>query len=148
MAQRRKVKIVATLGPASTSQAVLESMVSAGLDLARLNCSHSSHDDLAAMAQLVRRTSRALERPVGLLLDLCGPKVRTGTLEGGSMELVAGNGLRVVPGDGSGKDDWITCNHEGLASDVAVGHRILLDDGESESISFRADRVDRVDGQL
>jgi len=107
-------------------------MVRSGLDVARLNCSHASHGDLAIQIETVERVARLTGRPVATLLDLCGPKVRTGTLEGGSMELVAGNGLRVVPGDGSGKDDWITCNHEGLASDVAVGHRILLDDGLME----------------
>ena len=130
MAQRRKVKIVATLGPASTSQAVLESMVSAGMDLARLNCSHSSHDDLAAMAQLVRRTSRALERPVGLLLDLCGPKLRTGRLEGGGpVTLEPGSELVLDPSVESGTAARVGVSYDGLAGDVEAGDLILLDDG-------------------
>jgi len=130
----RKTKIVATLGPASSTPDVLGRMVQAGLDVARLNCSHASPADLDYQTENVRRVSRLAGRPVAVLLDLSGPKVRTGTLEQGSMELAAGERLRVVPGTAAGKDDWITSNHDGLSGDVKVGERILLDDGLMELV--------------
>ncbi|MEE2829448.1 MAG: pyruvate kinase [Myxococcota bacterium] len=132
MPKVRKTKIVATIGPASTRGEVLAQMMDAGLDVARLNCSHANHADLAIQVENIRRVSRLAARPVATLLDLAGPKVRTGTLEGSEMELVAGQALRVVPGTGSGRDDWISCNHDGLAGDVSKGDRILLDDGLME----------------
>ncbi|MCP4873078.1 MAG: pyruvate kinase [Proteobacteria bacterium] len=131
---QRKTKIVATLGPGSSTPDVLSRMVQGGLDVARLNCSHASHADLDYQLENVRRVSRLTRRPVGVLLDLCGPKVRTGTLEGETMELTEGQRLRVVPGEASGKDGWITCNHDGLAGDVTKGDRILLDDGLMELV--------------
>ena len=137
----RKTKIVATIGPASTRGEVLGAMIQAGLDVARLNCSHASHADLAIQVENIRRMSRLSQRPVATLLDLSGPKVRSGELEGDSMELVTGAPLRVVPGTAAGREDWITCNHDGLAKDVSAGDRILLDDGLMEL------RVERVDGE-
>lgn len=116
-------------------------MMNAGLDVARLNCSHASHGDLAIQVENIRRMSRLSRRPVGTLLDLSGPKVRSGELEGEAMELVAGQSLRVVPGNAPGKDGWITCNHDGLAKDVNEGDRILLDDGLMEL------RVVGIDGE-
>lgn len=128
----RKTKIIATLGPASTPPQTLRALIRAGLDVARLNCSHSSHDDLRAMSFAVRRIAEEEGRHVALLLDLSGPKVRTGPLEGGSLELRAGQRLRVVPGGEAGSGDTISCNHEGLAADLQVDDRILLDDGLME----------------
>jgi len=128
----RKTKIVATIGPASTSPDVLARLVKAGLDVARLNCSHASGGDLAIQTETIQRVSRLAGRPVATLLDLSGPKIRSGTLEAGTMELIAGERLRVIPGTEPGRDDWITCNHDGLAGDVHAGDRILLDDGLME----------------
>ena len=141
MSQRRKTKIVATIGPASTRGEVLGAMMNAGLDVARLNCSHASHGDLAIQVENIRRVSRLTEKSVATLLDLSGPKVRSGTLEEGTMELVRGASLRVVPGTAAGRDDWISCNHDGLAGDVSEGDRILLDDGLMEL------RVTKIDGE-
>ncbi len=134
MSYRRKTKIVATLGPASTEPHVLAPLMKAGLNVARLNCSHSSHADLAYQVEMVRRVARLTHNEVAILLDLSGPKVRTGTLVDKTMELSRGAALRVVPGTEPGQDDWITCNHAGLAADVAAGDRILLDDGNMELV--------------
>ena len=130
MTQRRKVKIVATLGPASRSPDVVSEMVAAGMDLARLNCSHSSHDELEEMATLVRGCSRAVERPVGILLDLAGPKLRTGKLKGGGPVTLERDaefviGPDIVLGDGT----RVGVSYDRLAEDLAVGQRILLNDG-------------------
>ncbi|NRA94990.1 MAG: pyruvate kinase [Planctomycetes bacterium] len=133
MAQHRKVKIVATLGPSSRSPEVLKGMIAAGMDLARLNCSHSSHDDLEEMADLVRRCSRAVERPVGLMLDLSGPKLRTGKLDGGGpVQLEPDAELLLAPDVAAGDASRVGVSYESLADDVAVGERILLDDGRLE----------------
>jgi len=137
----RRTKIVATLGPASSSPDVLGPMMRAGMDVARLNCSHASHADLAFQVENVQRLARLQQRAVAILLDLSGPKVRSGRLEGGTMELRDGAALRVVPGEAPGRDDWITSNHAGLPGDVRPGSRILLDDGLMEL------RVVRVDGE-
>ncbi len=102
------------------------------MDVARLNCSHASHGDLAIQVENIRRVARLTKRAVAILLDLSGPKVRSGTLVGETIELVKGAQLRIVAGDEPGCDDWITCNHAGLASDVREGDRILLDDGLME----------------
>lgn len=104
----------------------------AGMDVARLNCSHASHGDLAIQVENIRRVARLTKKAVAILLDLSGPKVRSGRLVGESIELVQGEQLRIVPGDEPGRDDWITCNHAGLAGDVSEGDRILLDDGLME----------------
>ena len=140
MSYRRKTKIVATLGPASSPPHILAPLMNAGLDIARLNCSHALHADLAYQVETVHRVARLTHNNVGILLDLSGPKVRSGTLENTTMELVTGARLRVVPGTAPGRDDWITCNHAGLADDVRKGDRILLDDGLMEL------RVTDVDG--
>ncbi len=130
----RRTKIVCTLGPASNTSQMMSRLLHAGLDVARLNCSHASHGDLAYLVESFRRVSRLAGKPAGLLLDLSGPKVRTGLLEDETMELVKGARLRVRPGIDEGRDDWITCNYEGLARDVRAGDRILLDDGLMELI--------------
>ena len=140
MSYRRKTKIIATLGPASSSTEVLSPLMAAGLDVARLNCSHASHADLAYQVEMVHRVARLTQHNVGVLLDLSGPKVRTGTLENTTMQLVAGRELRVVPGTAAGREDWISCNHPGLAGDVSAGDRILLDDGLME---LRVTDIDR-----
>jgi len=114
----------------------------AGMDVARLNCSHATHGDLTIQVENIRRVARLSNKAVAILLDLSGPKVRTGALVGEAMELLAGASLRIVPGDEPGQDGWITCNHPGLAADVSAGDRILLDDGLMEL------RVVSVDGDV
>lgn len=138
----RRTKIVCTLGPASFNSQVLSGLVDAGMNIARLNCSHVKHPaELEMHVDNLRRIARLAQRPVGTLLDLGGPKVRTGYLVNETMQLVKGERLRIVPGDAKGEDDWITCSHAGLPDDVQPGHRILLDDGLMEL------RVDKIDGE-
>jgi len=128
----RNTKIIATLGPASSTPEMLGRLMKAGMDVARLNCSHSTHGDLTIQVENIRRVARLTNKSVAILLDLSGPKVRTGSLVGETMELVDGAKLRIVPGTEPGQDDWITCNHPGLAADVREGDRILIDDGLME----------------
>ena len=137
----RRTKIVCTLGPASFSTAVMGGLASAGMNVARLNCSHVKHPlELEEHIENLRRVARLKDNPLGILLDLGGPKVRSGYLVDKTMELVVGARLRIVPGDAEGRDDWITCSHQGLARDVRKGHRILLDDGLMELMVTDVDR--------
>jgi pyruvate kinase len=144
MNPNRSTKIICTLGPASMGTAVMSGLVEAGMNIARLNCSHIKHPaELEMPVDNLRRVARLAGKPVGTLLDLGGPKIRSGYLVEGTMQLVAGAPLRIVPGDAEGRDDWITCSHDGLADDVSEGDRILIDDGlmELRVTKVAADRV-------
>lgn len=102
------------------------------MDVARLNCAFWDRRQVAELVPAIRDAAARAGRPVATLLDLGGPKVRTGTLLDGRLELAPGQRLRIVPGDDAGRDGWITCNHSGLPDDVLAGDAILLDDGRIE----------------
>ena len=140
MARLRKTKIIGTIGPASSDRETLDRLVEAGLDVVRLNCGHLDHAALQRHIRAVRDAGERAGRPVATLLDLGGPKVRTGDLVDDTMKLRAGRSLRIAPGDEPGHGDLITTNHAGLSGDVRAGDRVLLDDGRLE---LRIDRVDR-----
>ena len=86
----KRTKIVATLGPASANEEALRQMILAGLDVVRINFSHSQPETLGPLVELVRRLSDELNVPIAILGDLRGPRIRVGEMENGSMELVAG----------------------------------------------------------
>lgn len=137
----RRTRIICTLGPASMNAGVMSGLLDAGMNIARLNCSHIKNAaELEMPVETLRRVSRLAGKPVGTLLDLGGPKIRSGYLVEGTMELVTGAKLRIVPGDAEGRDDWITCSYDGLADDLSVGNRILMDDGLMELIVTDIDR--------
>ncbi|MBX9671120.1 MAG: pyruvate kinase [Candidatus Obscuribacterales bacterium] len=127
-----RTKIVATIGPSCRDLGTLQAMIEAGMDVARINCSHSEHQFIQDLVTDIRELSTRLDKPVGILLDLSGPKLRTGKLEKGSIELVKGSQFtltsRKVPGD----ESCVTTNYEPLAREVHEGACILLDDGLME----------------
>lgn len=137
---RRRTKIVATLGPASSSPEMIERLIRAGVDVFRLNMSHGDQAGHEATYRAVREAASVTGTQVAVLADLCGPKIRTGTFEGGSVELVAGSPVIVTTRDVVGSGQLIPSQYEALASDVKPGDRILLDDGNLEL------RVEGVDG--
>src|SRR5947199_8930081 len=97
MSMRRRAKIVATVGPATDTEASLEALLSAGVDVVRLNFSHGTHDEHARRIGMVRAISERLHRPIAVMLDLQGPKIRTGTLVGGTpVELKRGQTFRLT----------------------------------------------------
>ncbi len=128
----RKAKIVATLGPATSSSEVLERLVKAGLDVARLNFSHGNHEQHRATYEKVRAAAEKAGRPVAILADLCGPKLRLGKIEGGAALLEKGSSVEILCGqsaDFEGNSKRVSTTYEELSRDVKPGDRLLIDDG-------------------
>jgi pyruvate kinase len=128
-ASRRRTKIVATLGPACASPELLRELISAGIDAARLNLSHGTHDDHAARAELVREAQREAGRPIAIIGDLQGPKLRVGNLAS-PMTLERGGEVTVVADGGTRVDDNELPVAPAVIGDVLhPGHEVLIDDG-------------------
>jgi len=125
----RRAKIVCTLGPATSSQERINALITAGLDVARLNLSHGSHADHLNSYRLVRAGSDAIGRSVGVLADLQGPKIRLGEFSGGPVLLTAGDEFTITTDDIPGDRHEASTTYQGLADDVRAGDRILIDDG-------------------
>jgi pyruvate kinase len=124
----RRTKLVCTLGPASDSEERLVEMIQSGMDVARLNFSHGTHEEHAARLARLRKAADRERRAVAALQDLCGPKVRTGTFEA-APTLVVGETIKLVEGDHSDDPKVVTIQYEGLSEDCRVGDHILFDDG-------------------
>ncbi|HEV2376310.1 MAG TPA: pyruvate kinase [Streptosporangiaceae bacterium] len=125
----RRAKIVATLGPATSSPEQIGSLVAAGLDVARLNMSHGGHASHLATYSAVRTASDAAGRSVGILVDLQGPKIRLGTFASGPVVLLAGQEFTITSVDVPGDASEVSTTYPGLAGDVHPGTAILVDDG-------------------
>jgi len=125
----RRAKIVCTLGPATSSQEQITALITAGLDVARLNLSHGRHADHAQVYQRVRAGSDAIGRSVGVLADLQGPKIRLGEFPAGPVRLNAGDEFTIATDDIPGDQHEASTTYQGLADDVRAGDRILIDDG-------------------
>ena len=122
-----RTKIVCTLGPASNSESVIKSLMQSGLNVARINFSHGTHEEHAATIALVRHCAAQLERPVAILGDLQGPRIRVGDLDA-PCDLAAGDDIVLVP-EGLESPGEIPVTYEALSTDVHVGDRVLMDDG-------------------
>ncbi len=130
----RRTKIVATIGPASDTPASLEALLRAGTDVVRLNLSHGTPEEHLRCLARVRNVAGRLGRPVGVLADLPGPKLRAGAFPASGVELVPGSPVRLVPGDGPSDADVIEVDYPTLLDDVDPFDRIVLGDG---AISMR-----------
>jgi pyruvate kinase len=129
----RHTKIVATLGPASAGEPELEQLVAAGVDVFRLNFSHGTHEDHAALFARARAAAARAGRIVAIMQDLSGPKIRTGPLAGGGpIPLRRGDRLAIATGDFAGGPGRVSTTYAGLAQSVLPGDRLLLDDGRIE----------------
>ena len=131
MSQVRRTRIVCTIGPSSSSPHVLRSMIQSGMDVARLNFSHGDPDTHREAAQNVKEAAEAVGRPVALLGDLQGPKIRTGTVEGTFQKLVRGRTVELV-GAPRQAPNQIEVSHKELVQALRPGDRVLLDDGRIE----------------
>ncbi len=126
---RTLTRIVATLGPASRSPETLGELLEAGVSVCRLNFSHGTLDEHAAVLARIRRWSDAHRRPVAVLGDLSGPKIRLNEVAGGSVELRTGDAVRFVRGDAPCTARELTTNYARFVDEVQPGHRIYIDDG-------------------
>jgi pyruvate kinase len=137
----RKAKILATIGPASNSPAVLDAMIAAGLNAVRINMSHGTREQHQEMLDNVRAAARRAGTPIAELIDLSGPKIRTRTLvDGKPAELAEGARFAITTRDIVGDERQVSTNFAGLPQAVTEGSRILLDDGAIELV------VEKVDG--
>ena len=129
----RHTKIIATIGPASSSAEVLDQLIAAGVDIIRLNFSHGTQSDHAGKFHKIREAAKRAKRHVAILQDLSGPKIRIGRLEGGRPILLErGGSLVVAIGDEVGGPGRVFTSHAELALKVAKGDRLLIDDGKIE----------------
>ena len=124
----RRTKLVCTLGPACDSEEALGALIDAGMDVARFNFSHGSHEDHAGRFTRLRKVSLEKKKAVAALQDLCGPKIRTGTVEA-PYALPDGQEVVLIEGTKNPDANTIAIQYEGLAEDVLVGDKILFDDG-------------------
>ena len=127
--KRRRTKIVATLGPASSDPAVIERLIHTGVDVFRLNMSHGNQQDHRTAYERVRAAAAKLGQPTAVMADLCGPKLRVGRFAGGSIKLADGSSVVVTTRDVTGERGLIPSQYQSLSDDVRPGNRILLDDG-------------------
>lgn len=125
----RNTKIVCTIGPASESEEVLEKVIMAGMNVARLNFSHGDHKEHQARIDTIRKVAKRLDKTVGILLDTKGPEIRTHSMENGEVELVRGQKIEVSMTEVLGNSERFSVSYEGLIDDVDPGDFILLDDG-------------------
>lgn len=125
-----RTKIVCTLGPASSDPGVLAHLVDAGMDIARLNFSHGTHDDHQEMLRRVREVSERHGKAISVLQDLQGPKIRIGDLSTPSVDLVAGAAITITTAPTPGDAARISTDFQGLPGDVHPGEAILIDDGK------------------
>lgn len=129
----RHTKIVCTLGPATSTEERIEALMRAGMDVARINFSHGTHDKHAATIERVRSVARRLDRPVAILQDLQGPKIRTGPLEDGKpVFLTDGHRFVLTTRPVTGTSKMVSTTYADLPNDVKRGDRILLSDGSIE----------------
>jgi pyruvate kinase len=129
----RRTKIVATVGPASRDPRVLERLVRAGANVLRLNFSHGTHEEHAQVVEAAREIETRLGQPLALLQDLSGPKIRTGRVAGGEIELRDGARVAITTDESvEGTPELISTTYGALPLDVKEGDRILLDDGNLE----------------
>ena len=126
----RRAKIVATLGPASSSYDQLRAIIEAGVDVARMNLSHGSYDVHEQIYRDVRKAASDLGKPVGVFVDLQGPKIRLAKFKSGPVQLEKGATFKITTDDVDGDVNICGTTFKGLPQDVKVGDFLLIDDGK------------------
>ncbi|BAY93873.1 MULTISPECIES: pyruvate kinase [unclassified Tolypothrix] len=141
----RRTKIVATIGPATSSPEMLKAIIEAGATTLRLNFSHGTHADHQRSIRLIRQTAFELNQPVAILQDLQGPKIRLGRFENGSIVLAKGDRFTLTNRPVIGTQEISCVTYDYLAEEVPVGAKILLDDGRVEMV---VEEINRDKGDL
>jgi pyruvate kinase len=130
MRRRRRTKIIATLGPASSAPEVLTRLFQAGADVFRLNFSHGTHEDHAARFAQIRQMEERFERPIGILADVQGPKLRVGRFAAGRVHLQTGHAFRLDLNPTPGSSTRVNLPHPAIIEAASIGSTLLLDDGK------------------
>ena len=125
----RKTKIICTIGPASEHEDVLTRMIKAGMDVARLNFSHGSHEEHQGKIDLIKKVRQKLHMPIAIMLDTKGPEYRIKTFENGKIELKDGDTFTLTTDDIVGNQERVSVNYENLIKDLKVGDRVLVANG-------------------
>ncbi len=139
MKRNRKVKILATLGPASSEEDVIQRLHEAGADLFRINMSHASHDTMRTLIERIRAVEKRCGRPIGILADLQGPKLRVGKFADTKVALKAGQTFTFDNRDEPGDDKRVYLPHPEILEAVKPGDRLLIDDGK---LTLKAEKTD------
>ncbi len=127
--QTIRTKLVATLGPATAEPRTIANILEGGVDVCRLNFSHGTHDDHARTLRIVRDWAREHDRPIAVLGDLCGPKIRLNRVGGDRLMLTTGQALQIVRGTGDCTREQLTTSYAPLVDEAEVGQRLFIDDG-------------------
>jgi pyruvate kinase len=130
MRRLRRVKIVATLGPASADKKVLSELFKAGADVFRINMSHATHDGMRERVKMIREIEEEFHRPIAILCDLQGPKLRIGQFEGGAAQLIKGATFVLDLDPEPGDTERVQLPHPEILRALAPGHTVLIDDGK------------------
>jgi len=125
----RRGKVICTLGPSSNTHKIIKQMALAGMNVARLNFSHGSHQDHKKVCKIIRAVSKEIDRPIGILQDLQGPKIRIGKFEKGQIDLVPGTIFTLTTKDIKGNKKRVSVSYSTFTKDVKKGQLVLLDDG-------------------
>ena len=141
----KRTKIVCTIGPASESEEMLEKLMRAGMNVARLNFSHGSHDEHRARIETIRKVANKLNLNIGILLDTKGPEIRTHNMKDGLITLEKGTKVSVSMTEVEGTPEMFSVTYENLINDVHEGSFILLDDG---LIELQVEEIDHSAGQV
>src|SRR5882724_8485168 len=130
MRRRRKIKILATLGPSSNTPETIEQLFRAGADIFRINMSHTSHDAMRGLVEAIRQVEASYDRPIGILADLQGPKLRIGAFEGETVDLDKGQTFVLDSDPKPGDRRRVQIPHPEILAALEPGHAILLNDGK------------------
>ena len=130
MRRLRRIKVVATLGPSSSEQAMIARLFAAGADVFRINMSHTPHDKMRALVAAIRAVEAEQGRPIGILVDLQGPKLRVGAFADDAVILKEGETFALDSDTAPGDARRVQLPHPEILSAVAPGHTLLLDDGK------------------
>ncbi|MGU3576973.1 pyruvate kinase [Brucellaceae bacterium C25G] len=139
MKRNRKVKILATLGPVSSEEETIAKLFEAGADVFRINMSHASHDLMRTLVKRIRNVEKKLGRPIGILADLQGPKLRVGKFAEGKVQLEPGQHFTLDDQDVPGDTKRVFLPHPEILESVQPGHRLLIDDGKLHLVAEKCD---------
>jgi pyruvate kinase len=149
----RRIKIIATLGPASTERAMVASLFVAGADVFRINMSHASHEAMSERVAMIRSIEEEFNRPIGILVDLQGPKLRVGEFAAGGVQLHKGDVFSLDADTALGDAKRVHLPHPEILGALRAGHRVLIDDGKvllrvSKVAPGRAETIVEVAGKV